>query len=150
MSYIRSLPDALCEWFSDMRDFSDCVFCTQYPAESKITPLENPVIVLGSKSLKVLDNTVDETGNIITDSRIAELVFTVGIHVPRSSGGNRCNVLLDKITDMLLFNTPLSVSNVTAGEMEYIRNTDSLYLTVTFTVDETLKRQSVYPPKLVL
>lgn len=150
MSLITKLPDALCEWFSDMTDFSGCTFCTQFPAQSKITPIENPVIVFGTKSMKVLENTTDETGAVITDSRIAELTFSVGIHVPRTVGGQRCNRLLDEITDMLIFNTPLSVSEIKSSETEYLRNTDSLYLSATFTVCESLKRQSVYPPKLVI
>lgn len=150
MSLITTLPDTLCEWFSDMKDFSDCTFCTQFPPQSKITPLEKPIIVFGAKSITVLDNTTDETGTIITDSRIADLVFTIGIHVPRNRGGSQCNAILDGIADMLLFNTSLAVSQIKSSDTEYIRNTDSLYLAATFTVSETLQRELIYPPKLVV
>ncbi len=146
MSLLVKLPNALCEWFSDMNNFSQCVFCTQFPAESKKTPLEKPVIVFGAKSLNVLDNTVDEAGNVITDSRVAELVFSVGIHVPRIDGGSVCTELLDSMTELLLFNTGLSISEVKSDDIKYIRNTDSLYLAFTFTVDDTLKRLPLFVP----
>lgn len=150
MSLISTLPDTLCEWFSDLNDFSDCSFCTQFPVNSKTTPLEKPVVVFGSKSIKVLDNTTDETGTIITDSRIAESDFSIGIHVPRNSGGTGCYSLLDSIVDRLLFNTSLSISGVVSDEIEYIRNTESLYLKVVFKINETLQRNGNYTTSLKL
>lgn len=140
MSLLSILPDRLCEWYSDMTQFTGCSFCTQFPVNSKTTPLEKPVIVFGAKSIKVLDNTTDETGTIITDSRIANSDFTVGIHVPRSLGGTGCYNLFDSVMELLLFNTSLSIYNVTSEEIEYIRNTDSLFLKVCFTIRETLER----------
>lgn len=150
MSLISTLPDRLCEWFSDMSQFSSYTFCTQFPALSKMTPLQKPVIVFGAKSLNVLNNTTDELGTVITDSRIAEAEFTIGIHVPRNAGGSSCNLILDMLADMLLFNTTLSVSGIKSEEPEYIRNTDSLYLRATFKTNETLQRQNNYPPKLTI
>ena len=150
MSLISTLPDMLCEWFSDFNEFSDCAFCTQFPVNSKTTPLEKPVIVFGSKSIKVLDNTTDETGTIITDSRMAESDFSIGIHVPRNSGGTGCYSLLDSIVDRLLFSTSLSISGVVSDEIEYIRNTESLYLEVVFTINETLQRDGNYTTSLKL
>ena len=150
MSLISTLPDTLCEWFSDLNEFSDCSFCTQFPVNSKTTPLEKPVVVFGSKSIKVLDNTTDETGTIITDSRVAESDFSIGIHVPRHSGGTGCYALLDSIVDMLLFNTALSISGVVSDEIEYIRNTESLYLKIVFTINETLQSNGNYTSSLKL
>lgn len=140
MSLLSILPDRLCEWYSDMTQFAGYSFCTQFPVNSKTTPLEKPVIVFGAKSIKVLDNTTDETGTIITDSRIANSDFTVGIHVPRSLGGTGCYNLFDSVIELLLFNTSLSISNVISEEIEYIRNTDSLFLKACFTIRETLER----------
>lgn len=150
MSLISKLPDTLCEWFSDLNDFSDCSFCTQFPVNSKTTPLEKPVVVFGADSIKVLDNTTDETGTIITDSRIAETKFTIGIHMPRNMGGTGCFGLFDEIMDMLLFNTSLSISGIVSDEIEYIRNTDSLYLRVVFTINETLQSKENYTSPLKL
>ena len=140
MSLLSILPDKLCEWYSDLPTFSDCSFCTQFPVNSKTTPLEQPVVVFGAKSMKVLDNTTDETGTIITDSRIAESKFTIGIHVPRGLGGTGCYSLFDSIVELLLFNSSFSISEVTSEEIEYIRNTDSLFLKSVFTISETLER----------
>ena len=140
MSLLSILPDKLCEWFSDLNEFSGYSFCTQFPVNSKTTPLVKPVIVFGAKSIKVLDNTTDETGTIITDSRIANSDFTVGIHVPRSLGGTGCYNLFDSIIELLLFNTSFSISSVSSEEIEYIRNTDSLFLKASFTIRETLER----------
>lgn len=140
MSLLSVLPDKLCEWFSDLTMFSDCSFCTQFPVNSKTTPLEKPVVVFGAKSINVLDNTTDETGTIITDSRIAETRFTIGVHVPRSLGGTGCFSLFDSIIEILLFNTSFSISGVDSQEIEYIRNTDSLFLKAVFTISETLER----------
>ncbi len=140
MSLLSILPDKLCEWYSDLPTFSDCSFCTQFPVNSKTTPLEQPVVVFGAKSIKVLDNTTDETGTIITDSRIAESKFTIGIHVPRGLGGTGCYSLFDSIVELLLFNSSFSISEVTSEEIEYIRNTDSLFLKSVFTISETLER----------
>lgn len=140
MSLLSILPDKLCEWYSDLPSFSDCSFCTQFPVNSKTTPLEKPVVVFGAKAIKVLDNTTDETGTIITDSRIAESEFSIGIHVPRSVGGTGCFSLFDSIIELLLFNTSFSVSDVTSDEIEYIRNTDSLFLKCVFKISETLER----------
>lgn len=150
MSLISTLPDTLCEWFSDLNDFSDCSFCTQFPINSKTTPLEKPVIVFGAKGITVLDNTTDETGTIITDSRIAESKFTIGIHVPRNIGGVGCYDLFDSIVDMLLFNTSLSISGIVSEDIEYIRNTDSLYLRAVFTINETLQSGGIYNSVLAL
>lgn len=150
MSLISKLPDTLCEWFSDLNDFSDCSFCTQFPVNSKTTPLEKPVVVFGADSIKVLDNTTDETGTIITDSRIAETKFTIGIHMPRDMGGTGCFGLFDNIVDMLLFNTSLAISGIVSDEIEYIRNTDSLYLRVVFTINETLHSRENYTSPLKL
>lgn len=150
MSLISTLPDTLCEWFSDLNDFSGCSFCTQFPVNSKTTPLEKPVVVFGADSIKVLDNTTDETGTIITDSRIAESKFTIGIHIPRNMGGTGCFGLSDEIVDMLLFNTSLSISGIDSDEIEYIRNTDSLYLRVVFTINETLHSKENYTSPLKL
>ncbi len=140
MSLLSILPDKLCEWYADLPAFSKCSFCTQFPVNSKTTPLEQPVVVFGAKSIKVLDNTTDETGTIITDSRIAQSKFTVGIHVPRGLGGSGCYSLFDSIVEILLFNTSFSISEVTSEEIEYIRNTDSLFLKSVFTISETLER----------
>lgn len=140
MSLLSVLPDKLCEWFSDLTMFSDCSFCTQFPVNSKTTPLEKPVVVFGAKSINVLDNTTDETGTIITDSRIAETRFTIGVHVPRALGGTGCFSLFDSIIEILLFNTSFSISGVDSQEIEYIRNTDSLFLKAVFTISETLER----------
>lgn len=150
MALITVLPDRLCEWFSDMTDFDTCTFCTQFPAESKITPLDKPVVVFGAESIHVLDNTTDETGTIITDSRMAKSKFSIGIHMPRSEGGIVCNSLLEGLLDLLLFDTPLSVSDVQSYAIEYIRNTDSLYLKTVFTVSETLERGTSYPKQLTI
>ncbi len=150
MSLIANLPDRLCEWFSDMNEFSGCSFCTQFPVNSKVTPLEAPVVVFGTNKLTVLDNTTDETGTIITDSRVAEVEFAVGIHVPRAQGGIGCNNLLDRICDLMLFNTSLSITGVTTEAIEYIRNTDSLYLKAILTTSETLVRGDKYPAGLVV
>lgn len=142
MSLISVLPDKLCEWFSDLNEFSGCSFCTQFPVNSKTTPLESPVIVFGADTMTVLDNTTDETGTIITDSRIAETKFSIGIHVPRSQGGTGCYTLYDSVIELLLFNTSFAVSGITTENIEYIRNTDSLYLKVVFTVSETIESSS--------
>lgn len=148
MSLISSLPDRLCEWFSDMNEFSDYSFSTQFPSGSKATPLTKPVIVFGTKSIEILDNTTDETDTIITDSRIAQTQFSIGIHVPRTEGGTGCNLIFDRIIDLLLFNTPLLICNVKTDEIEYIRNTDSLYMNTVFTVSETIDKGSDYPAEL--
>lgn len=148
MSLITTLPDRLCEWFSDMNEFSDYSFCTQFPSGSKASPLVKPVIVFGTKSIEILDNTTDETGTVITDSRIAEELFTIGIHVPRDNGGTACNVILDRLIDLLLFNTDLNISSVKSDETQYIRNTDSLYLSAEFTTAETIEKGTDYPAAL--
>lgn len=145
MSLISSLPDRLCEWFSDMNEFSDYSFSTQFPAGSKATPLTNPVIVFGTKSIEILDNATDETDTIITDSRIAQTQFSIGIHVPRNEGGTGCNTIFYRIIDLLLFNTSLLICNIKTDEIEYIRNTDSLYMNTVFTVSETIEKGSNYP-----
>lgn len=150
MALMTVLPDRLTEWFADMADFEGCTFCTQFPAESKITPLDKPVVVFGAESIHVLDNTTDETGTIITDSRMAKSKFSIGIHMPRNEGGVVCNSLLEEILDLLLFDTSLAISDVQSYAIEYIRNTDSLYLKTVFTVSETLERGTSYPPKLTV
>ncbi len=148
MSLISTLPDRLCEWFSDMNEFSDYSFSTQFPAGSKATPLTKPVIVFGTKSIEILDNTTDETDTIITDSRIAQTQFSIGIHVPRTEGGTGCNAIFDRIMDLLLFNTSLLICNVKSDEIGYIRNTDSLYMNTVFTVSETIDKGTDYPAEL--
>ena len=149
MSLISNLPDMLCEWFSDLNEFSDCSFCTQFPVNSKTTPLENPVIVFGSRSIKVFDNATDETGAVVTDKRIAELDFSIGVHVPRVMGGAECFGLLDSITERLLFGTDLAICGMTSEKTEYIRNTDSLFVELVFTVKETLHSKGSMNNKLI-
>ena len=139
MSLISELPDRLCEWFSDLNEFSDCSVSTQFPASSKTTPLEKPVIVLGARSVKVFENVTDETGAVITGKRIADADFSIGIHVPRMMGGAECFSILDSVTDRLLFSTDLEISSIVSDSLEYIRNTDSLFLELVFTVKETLQ-----------
>lgn len=141
MSLISSFPDELCELFSDLNDFTHCSFCTQYPVHSKATPLKNPIVVFGSESIKILSNTTDETNSVITDTRIAETSYTIGIHMPRDMGGTGCFSLLDEIIDVLLFHTNFGIKELSSEKLEYIRNTDSLYLRVVFSVDETLIRK---------
>ena len=148
MSLMTTIPDKFCEWFSDMNEFSDCSFCTQFPVNSKATPLIKPVIVFGTDSIKVLDNTTDETGTVITDSRTAQIKFSMGIHVPRSHGGTGCNTLFDRLTDLIIFNTTLAIIGIQTESIEYIRNTDSLYLKAVFTTEETLVRGENYPSAL--
>ena len=148
MSLITTLPDKLCTWFSGMSEFSDCSFCTQFPSGSKAIPLEKPVIVFGIDSFSVFDNTTDETGSIITDSRTGQVKFSVGIHIPRNQGGIGCCSLLDRITDLILFDTSLEISNLQTENTEYVRNTDSLYLRAVFTTKETIHRGSKYPEPL--
>lgn len=150
MSIITTLPDRLCEWFSDMTDFADCTFCTHFPKSAKSTPLNTPVIVFGVGDIKVLENTADETGEVITNRRVCDEKFTVNIHVPRTDGGTKCNSILDKIIDMLLFNSPLAISTIQSDEPKYIRNTDSIVLKSSFTLSDTLERGAIYPPQLKL
>ncbi|MBR5234301.1 MAG: hypothetical protein IKW03_08835 [Clostridia bacterium] len=148
MSLITTLPDRLCEWFSDMNEFESYSFCTQYPSNLKVTPLEKPVIVFGTDKFTVLNNTVDEGSTIATNNRLVELEFTVGIHVPRTMGGMGCNAILDRIADLLLFNTSLKISGVTTDKTVYIRNTDSLFLKAKFTTSDILIKGSNYPAAL--
>ena len=139
MSLISELPHRLCEWFSDLNEFSDCSVSTKFPIKSKTTPLDKPVLVFGAKSVKVFDNVTDESGAVITESYIADVDFSIGIHVPRSMGGSVCFSILDSVTDRLLFSTNLAISSIVSDSLEYIRNTDSLFLELVFTVNETLK-----------
>ena len=148
MSLISTLPDRLCEWFSDMAEFSPYTFCTTFPASTKATPLSKPVIVFGIKSIEVMDNAINETGTIITDSRIAEEKFSVSIHVPRGQGGVACCNILDRIIDLLLYATPLKISGIESDEPNYIRNTDSINLNASFTVCESFNKGTVYPLEL--
>ncbi|MBQ8209371.1 MAG: hypothetical protein IJZ35_02170 [Clostridia bacterium] len=150
MSLITKLPDRLCEWFSDMAEFSTYTFCTTFPSSTKATPLTKPVVVFGTKSVEILDNAIDETGSIITDSRIAEEKFSISIHVPRANGGVACCEILDRLMDLLLYATPLQISNIESAETKYIRNTDSLNLTASFTVSETINKGSIYPTALII
>lgn len=150
MSLITTLPNRLCEWFSDMPEFMNYTFCTVFPATNKSTPLTKPVIVFGTKSIEILDNTIDETGSIVTDSRIAEERFTISIHVPRNEGGVLCSNILDRLIDLLLFDTSMSISNLESAETTYIRNTDSLNLCASFKVSETLKKGTIYPIELTV
>lgn len=150
MSFITTLPDRLCEWFSDMNEFTDYSFSTQYPAGLKAAPLSKPIIVFGLKSIEVFDNTTDETDSIIVNSRKVEEQFTVGIHVPRSIGGSELGYILDKIVDLLIFNTSLYIKSIKSDEPVYIRNTDSIYLESVFTTIETIKKGTDYPALLNL
>lgn len=148
MSLITTLPDKLCEWFTDMNEFEGHSFCTQFPSNSKVTPLEKPVIVFGAEKFTVLNNTTDDSGSIATNNRLVDLDFTVGIHVPRTVGGTGCNSLLDRITDLLLFNTSLKITSVTTEKIVYIRNTDSLFLKAKFTTSDILLKGTNYPAAL--
>lgn len=148
MSLFSALPNRLCEWFSDMNEFADYSFCTQYPSGSKSTPLTKPIVVFGTKCFQVLETETDESGTVITDSRSIQEQFSIGIHVPRTMGGSACNEILDRITDLLLFDTPLSVVSVVSQEQQFVRNTDSLYMSVTFTVSETIEKGTDYPTEL--
>ena len=150
MSLITTLPDKLCEWFADMNEFEGHSFCTQFPTNSKATPLEKPVIVFGTEKFTVLNNTTDEAGTIATNNRLVELDFTVGIHVPRTLGGVGCNALLDRIADLILFNTSLKITGVTTEKTAYIRNTDSLFLKAKFTTSDILIKGTNYPAALPL
>lgn len=150
MSVITTLPDRLCEWFSDMNEFSSCAFTTQFPPESKITPLDKPVVVFGTGKINVLENTADETGTAVTDSRVCEEEFTVGIHAPRTLGGAECSSLLDRVIDLILFDTSLNISSIKSEEPQYIRNTDSIYLQATFMLSDTLRKGTGYPTALTL
>lgn len=150
MSLITTLPDRLCEWFSDMSEFSNYSFCTAFPTDSKATPLTNPVIVFGISSLVILDNTTDESGTVATDSRLAQEVFSISIHTPRSEGGGGCNAILDRIIDLILFDTPLIIIGVESTETTYVRNTDSLNLKASFTVTQTIEKGTNYPAELII
>ena len=148
MSFISTLPDRLCEWFTDMAEFSGYTFCTTFPSGAKATPLTKPVVVIGMKSINILDNTVNETGTLVTDSRIAEEEYLLNIHVPREEGGNTCCLILDKLIDLILYATPLKISNIQSSETKYIRNTDSINLNATFTITETIDKGMYYPLEL--
>lgn len=150
MSFITTLPDRLCEWFSDMNEFTDYSFCTQYPSGLKSSPLDKPIIVFGTKSIEVFDNSVDGNGSLIINSRNTEEKFTVGIHIPRSMGGSELGGILDRIIDLLLFNTPLYIKSIKSEEPTYIRNIDSIYLESVFVTTETIKRGTDYPTSLKL
>lgn len=150
MSLMASLPDKLCEWFSDMNEFSDCSFCTQFPAGFKATPLTNPIVVFGTKSIEVPELSYEEDVAVNPDVRKVVEQFSVGIHVPRSSGGTYCNAVFERIADRLLFNTSIGITSITAGEVEYIRNTDSLFMNMVFTVSETMEKGTYNSPVLEL
>lgn len=150
MSLITTLPDRLCEWFSDMNEFTDCSFSTQYPAKLKATPLSKPVIVFGIKSIEVFDNTTDESDSIIVNSRKVEEKFTIGIHVPKNVGGSELGYILDRIIDLLIFDTSLYIKSIESDEPVYIRNTDSIYLESVFTTTETIEKGTDYPALLNL
>ncbi len=150
MSLISVLPNRLCEWFSDMAEFSIYTFCTTFPATTKATPITKPVIVFGTKSIEILDNSIDETGSIITDSRVTQEQYSISIHVPRGKGGITCCQILDRIIDLLLYATPLNISSIKASDPTYIRNTDSVNLNATFTVSESIDKGTIYPLELTL
>lgn len=146
MSYITSLPDRLCEWFSDMYEFSDCSFCTQFPSQVKETPLIKPVVVFG---LNGIETQSDEIVLPESESRKVNEEFSVGIYVPLNKGGAYCNYILSRIADQLLFNTSLEIRKITATETVYVRNPDSLFMSLIFTVTETLYKGTDYPEPFV-
>ena len=150
MSLYVKLPDRLCEWFSDMAEFSDYCFCTTFPATVRATPLTKPVVVFGTKSIEILDNSIDETGSVVRDSRIAVDTFSISIHVPRESGGTECCSVLNRIIDLLLYATPLEITGFDSTATTYVRNTDSLNLNATFTLSENINKHSIYPTPLIV
>lgn len=149
MSYITSLPDRLCEWFSDMYEFEDCSFCTQFPSQIKETPLMKPVVVFGMKSIEIPEIQNDEASEPDSEGRNVNEEFSAGIYVPRSKGGAYCNYILSRIADQLLFNTELEIRKIKTEETVYVRNPDSLFMELVFTVSETLHKGTDYPEPFV-
>lgn len=140
----------LCEWFADMPEFETYNFCTMYPFGQSASPLKKPVVVFGTKSIDILEKSVNEAGAVITDRRYAELTFSIGVHLPKSAGSILSYEVIYKIIDLLLFDTDLNIVKINTSEMEYIRNTDSLYMECEIIVKDELLKGDTYPDKLPL
>ncbi|MCD7774025.1 MAG: hypothetical protein LUG85_00955 [Clostridiales bacterium] len=130
------LPDKLCQWFSDMSGFSDCVFTTQFPAETKDAPIIKPVVAIGVQSVSIADYESEDSSTVVSDYRYADQVFCVNIHVPRTMGGSVCYEIFDRLYDLLLFDSEIVPVEVNSSEISYIRTTDSLCMKTEFSIRE--------------
>ncbi len=148
MSYIQTLPDKLCEWFSDMREFSDCSFCTCFPNDSQAYPLIKPIIVFGLSSVKI-NSEAENAVNTLT-VRTAEEEFFIDINIPRLNSGTACTDILGRVIELLLFGLPVRVMSLNTEKIKYERDTDSLLIHTVFTINEALKNDSSYPSPPVL
>lgn len=147
MAFFSSLPDRLCEWLADKRDLSDCHFCTQYPSGFKSIPLTKPIVFIGTKSVDVVPCS-PENAHI----RDIEEKYTIGIHVPRSMGGVSCTKIFHRIAEQLLFNCDIFVSRMTAHSVEYVRETDSLFMNTEIEIHEQIEKgyDSNYSDRFVI
>lgn len=121
-----------------------------YPLGQKASPLKKPVVVFGTKSIDVLEKSVNEAGAVISDRRYAELTFSIGIHMPKSVGSVLSYSAIYRIIDVLLFATDLNIVKINTSQMEYLRNTDSLYMECEVIVKDEFLMGDSYPDKLPL
>lgn len=138
MTLFNMMPDRLCEWFSDKREFDDCSFCVRFPPGFKSTPITKPVVTIGIKSIDVVYRESDGS-----KGRAVQEKYSVGIYVPRSMGGSYCTFIFERLARQLLFNNDIYIYRMTAGEVEYVRDTDSLFMEAVFETQEGLS--AAYP-----
>lgn len=130
-STISLMPQSIVNWLSRISDLKSITFMTEYPPQAKAVPLRNSIVSVGLAKVTITDIfRENEDGELVRDEycRQADIHIVLGIHVPDSSGGNKCHEVFSKVVDYLTFQTDLNIVSSTCGHVNSDRNTESLVM----------------------
>lgn len=144
MSITTITPNSLVSFFGSAANLNDIDFITEYPNNTLPYPLSCATAAIGTESISVTEIPVsvienqDGTQTTITGNRTLSVKMRLGIHVPKSLGGETCHTVYKRLLDVLLGSDSFVVDTSGCGRTRFVRDTDSLYLPAWFVVNSDI------------
>lgn len=132
MSVLASaVREVLC-FLSGRETLADVVFCEDYPAVQKASPLRHITVAIGLEQADCLPAAL---GNFLgVQEGCAKIGYPwtlrmrMQIHVPNRMGGAACRETFERIWEALFFDAPFSTTAAGCGNIAARRETGSLEL----------------------
>ncbi len=128
---IVSLPGQIVSWLSQQESLEGINFMTEFPSTPKATPLKRAIVAVGMESVVISDYYVENGEGILERSeycRLASIDLRLGIHVPYSSGGDRCHSVFTRIADCMSFDSDLNIISSECEAVQSDRDTDAFVM----------------------
>lgn len=129
--FLETVGETL-RFLSNREELRDLVFCEDFPASAKESPLRRITVAVG---LEQADCVPDALGRFLGEREGRALTgapwtlrIRLQIHAPNRLGGSACRDAFERIWEALFFDAPFAVTAAWCGPVNARRETGSLEL----------------------